>query len=610
MNTNGLKRLVKLRELNASQVWVNQDLYRLMYAEDLYITAYERIKSSPGNMTLDAEGKTIDGFSRTTIRNIIDEMRDESFTFTRSRRVQIPKPNGGKRPLSIPSARDKIVQEVMRMIFEAIYDGDNPTFKECSHGFRRGRDTHGCLKEVQKWSATAWFIEGDIKACFDEIPHDKLIAVLKKRITDPRFIDLVWKALKAGYLEFNTPKNSIAGTPQGSVVSPILANIFLHELDTFVEGIAEKETKGDFRRRNPVYTRYSKVIKRARRGLKVSQEEHDEARRNWRKIPSVMVCDPSFIRVRYVRYADDWLIGVDGPKSLAIDIRDRIQEHLRVNLGLTLSVEKTKIGNARSEPAFFLGTYIQVGRSINAEAKQSKINVIGKRQFQRRASLMGIIFRLPTQLVIQKLHANDFCDGMGNPTPKRAWSILEPRDVVTRFNHLLNGYNNYYSFVHNRQGLARLQFILQKSAILTLAQKFRVRQPEIYRRFGPKLEVITPGKDGNFDSVSLNLIKVWGASQRFSNGGSVKDIARTQLRLRSRTKLEGEVCCVCGNIGDVVMHHVRHVRKGASKGFAKILSAINRKQIPVCPKCHSDIHAGRYDGMRLADLAEPKIAAR
>lgn len=610
MNNNGLKRLVKLRELNANPAWVNQDLYRLLYAEDLYITAYERIKSSPGNMTLDAEGKTIDGFSITTIRNIIEEMRNESFTFTRSRRVQIPKPNGGKRPLSIPSARDKIVQEVMRMILETIYDGDNPTFKECSYGFRRGRDTHGCLKEVSKWDATAWFIEGDIKACFDEIPHDKLITVLKKRISDSRFIDLIWKALKAGYLEFNTPKNSIAGTPQGSVVSPILANIFLHELDTFVEGIVEKETKGKFRRRNPVYSRYQKVIQRVRRGLSVSQEEHEEARRNSKKIPSVMVNDPSFIRVHYVRYADDWLIGVDGPKSLAFDIKEQIRDYLRENLGLTLSVEKTKIGNAQKEPAFFLGTYVQIGRSIKVEAKQSKINVTGKRQFSRRASNMGVIFRLPTQLVIQKLHANDFCDGEGNPTPKRAWSIMETRDLVTRFNHLLNGYNNYYSFVHNRQGLARLQFILQKSAILTLAQKYRVRQPEIYRRFGPKLEVITPGKDGNFDSVALNLINVWNVGQRFAHGGNVKDIARTQLRLRSRTKLEGEVCCICGNKSDIVMHHVRHVRKGMSKGFAKVLSAINRKQIPVCPGCHTKIHTGRYDGLKLADLAEPKIAAR
>ncbi|MGM3216650.1 reverse transcriptase domain-containing protein [Pseudomonas sp. PhalM4] len=610
MNTNGLKRLVKLRELNANHAWVNQDLYRLMYAEDLYITAYERIKSSPGNMTLDAEGKTIDGFSLDTIRNIIKEMRDESFTFTRSRRVQIPKPNGGKRPLSIPSARDKIVQEVMRMIFEAIYDGDNPTFKECSHGFRRGRDTHGCLNQVFMWSATSWFIEGDIKACFDEIPHDKLIAVLKKRISDSRFLDLIWKALKAGYLEFNTPKNSISGTPQGSIVSPILANIFLHELDTFVEGIVERETKGTVKRLNPVYTRYQKVIQRVREGRNIPREVYEEAKRNRRKVPSVLVNDPRVIRVRYVRYADDWLIGIDGPKSLAIDIKEQVREYLRDNLGLTLSDEKTKIGNARTEPAFFLGTYIQIGRSINAEARQSKINITGKRQFRRRGSKMGIIFRLPTELLVRKLHANGFCDGEGNPTPKRAWSILEARDIVTRFNHLLNGYNNYYSFVHNRQGLARLQFILQKSAIMTFAQKYRTRQPDIYRRFGPKLEVVTPGKDGNFDSVALSLINVWNMGQRFSSGGNVKDIARTQLRLRSRTKLEGEVCCVCGKNEGIVMHHVRHVRKGASKGFAKVLSAINRKQIPVCPGCHLKIHNGQYDGMRLADLAEPKIAAR
>ena len=236
MGDNVLTRLEALRKVNCDPTWVNRDLYRLLYKPSLYILAYERIKSSPGNMTPGNDRQTLDGFSMRAIENVVSEMRKESFRFSRARRVMILKPNGGKRPLGISPPREKVVQEAIRIILESIYDSPyGSSLSDLSFGFRRGMGPHSALKHIDNnWSGTTWFVERDIKGCFDNIDHHRLVEILGKRIKDQRFLNLIWKALTAGYLEFRVPVNSIAGTPQGCIISPILANIYMHELDVFV----------------------------------------------------------------------------------------------------------------------------------------------------------------------------------------------------------------------------------------------------------------------------------------------------------------------------------------------------------------------------------------
>lgn len=331
MDCKGLNRLQKVKELNANPDWVNRDLYRLLYMEDLYIAAYEKIKSAPGNMTKGPDDSTLDGFSMTTIRNIIRKMRDQSFDFTRARRIKIPKANGKERPLGIPSPKDKVVQEVIRMILECIYDGDKPTFLDSSHGFRNGRGTHSCLQEVRGWHGVNWFVEGDIKGCFDNIDHHTLIHILTRRIKDQKFLDLIWKALRAGYMEGNTSNNSILGTPQGSIISPILANIYLHEFDVWVEKFIAKHQKlrkdgGARKKVNPEYTFFDKELKRIKAGKKrVSPERYAELIRGKISTSSTVHNDPNIIKVKYVRYADDWLVSIDGPRKFADQFKEEAE---------------------------------------------------------------------------------------------------------------------------------------------------------------------------------------------------------------------------------------------------------------------------------------------
>src|SRR6266566_1404745 len=247
MSQETLERLEHLRKRNSNRSWVNHDVYRLMYKEDLYIVAYERIKSKPGNMTPGTDEETLDGFSLETIREIINEMRTEQFQFKPVRQHFIPKPNGKMRKLGIPCVRDKIVQEVMHLILEAIYESPYaPYFQETSHGFGPQRSCHTALREVRThWTGVNWYLEGDRRACFDELDHQVLVHILRKKIQDERFLNLIRKLLKAGYMDLHgSKKESLIGSPQGGIISPILANVYLHELDEYIEEAKKTYEKG------------------------------------------------------------------------------------------------------------------------------------------------------------------------------------------------------------------------------------------------------------------------------------------------------------------------------------------------------------------------------
>ena len=609
--TKGLRRLQVVRKLNENPSWVNRDLYRLMYEEDLYIWAYENIKSSPGNMTAGADGETIDGFSMKQVRRIIASMKDQSFTFTRARRTYIPKANGKLRPLGIPSPKDKVVQEVLRIILASIYDNEKPTFLDCSHGFRAKRGTHTALKQVRSWHSVNWFVEGDIKGCFDNIDHGTLIQVLKKRITDQRFIDLIWKALKVGYLEGTSQVNSLAGTPQGSIVSPILANIYLHEFDLWMERFIAENTMGKSKRTNPAYTTIVKSrLRLLKKGLSKTSEEVADLDKRMRMTDSKMHDDPTFTRIKYIRYADDWLVAVDGSNDLAERLKAEATAFFRDTLKLELSAEKTHIRHARTERAKFLGTFITIGSGDGTGAHR-RIRTSSGLTFTRRVNVNHLTFMYaPKSELIKRLCERGFCDGDGKPKGKTGWIAQDDHVIVERFGQIMTGISNYYSFVDNPTALKHIQQMLHFSCAKTLCRKHQISLMKMFR--ARRLTLVTPkrwdenGKPTAF--VSLPLKRNWTKNRTAflinTDGG---DVVGMGIEKRTRSKLE-RPCAICGNPDGVEMHHLRHIRKSKVFGFAAVMSALNRKQVPVCKECHDKIHAGKYDGIKLSDFALPKLA--
>src|SRR5580658_3530422 len=333
------------------------ELYRQMFNKSLYLLAYGNIYSNQGAMTPGPGDETADGMSEAKVSAIIELMRAERYRFAPVRRVYIPKKNGKLRPLGLPSWSDKLAGEVVRLLLEAYYE---PQFSGRSHGFRKGRGCHTALREIRNtWIGTTWFIEGDISDCFGTLDHEIMAGILAEKIHDQRFLRLIRHMLKAGYLEEWEYCDTLSGVPQGGVVSPVLSNIYLNKLDEFVErDLIPRYTRGASRARNPEYMRI-----RARRDSARRRGDRAAARdltRQMRTLPSIDPMDPGYRRLRYIRYADDHILGYIGPKAEAEQIRAELTRFLRETLGLELNAAKTLITHARSQPARFLGYHIVV----------------------------------------------------------------------------------------------------------------------------------------------------------------------------------------------------------------------------------------------------------
>lgn len=301
-----LKKLEGFQKRNSTNPqFINKDLYRLLYDEDIYIIAYNAIKSNHGAETKGADGTSLNGFCMEWVYEIISDLRNESYRPLPNKTQLIPKKNGKMRKLGFPNGKDKLLQEAVRIILECIYE---PTFSDYSHGFRPSRSTQTAMGQIENWHGTSWFVEGDISACFDEIDHRILESILRERIEDERFIRLINKMLRAGYFDMQHEFHQTDfGTPQGSTCSPILANIYLDKLDRFMTEIAERECIGKSRRKSSAYTRIQYRIQKLR-NAEYSAENAEQIRKLVRirkSQPSVDMFDPKFRRVRYVRYADD-----------------------------------------------------------------------------------------------------------------------------------------------------------------------------------------------------------------------------------------------------------------------------------------------------------------
>jgi len=369
--------LINLTKHSKDTNYKYERLYRILFNGNMYLIAYQKIYANVGNMTKGTDNKTIDGMSLERIEKIINSLKDESYQPKPSRRTYIPKKNGKKRPLGIPSFEDKLLQQVIKMILEAIYEG---YFEDCSHGFRPNKSCHTALTEIQTtFTGCKWFIEGDIKGFFDNINHNVLINILKERINDERFIRLIRKFLNAGYVEDWTFHKTYSGTPQGGIISPILANIYLDKLDKYMKEYAENFKKGKKRKRTAEYRQNEVMLKKARDILNKAdtEEKRNIAVKTIRQlekerfdIPHSEPMDTDYKRLVYVRYADDWICGVIGSKEDCRKIKEDIKNFLSEKLHLELSDEKTLITNAKDK-ARFLGYDIRIRQS--KLAKRDKI---------------------------------------------------------------------------------------------------------------------------------------------------------------------------------------------------------------------------------------------
>lgn len=355
-----------------------QRLYRNLFNEEFFLIAYGKLAPNSGNLTEGISKETIDGFKLEKITKLIEDLKNERYQPKPVKRIYIPKKNGKQRPLGIPTFEDKLVQEVVRMLLEAIYEGK---FSNQSHGFRPNRSCHTALKQIQhNFIGSKWFIEGDICSFFDTIDHHIMIQVLRKQIDDERFIRLIWKFLRAGYLEEWKFHKTYSGMPQGGIISHILSNIYLNELDSYMNKYRSEFNSGKRRKRNPEYEHLKAKMDYLQQKINKlemnSNQRHElilqfKALKKQRStLPSVNFFDPEFKRLSYTRYADDFIIGVIGSKEEALAIKYDIETFLRKELHIELSADKTLITHS-SNTAKFLGYHLTVSRDTSVKKNKN-----------------------------------------------------------------------------------------------------------------------------------------------------------------------------------------------------------------------------------------------
>ncbi len=566
-------------------------LYRQLFNRELYLVAYGRIYPNKGAMTPGATKETVDGMSLDKIGAITDALRSERYRWTPVKRVYIPKKNGKKRPLGLPTWSDKLVAEVVRLLLEAYYDVQ---FSDRSHGFRPRRGCHTALDEVVRtWKGTHWFIEGDVSDCFGSLDHDIMLSILGEKIHDGRFLRLISHMLRAGYLEDWRWNATLSGAPQGGVASPILSNIYLDRLDQFVvQQLLPTHNRGRLRRPNPAYQRVEYEIAKARRH---GDREATRALRRYRRtLPSQDPDDPNYRRLRYVRYADDWLLGFAGPKREAEEIKSRIGRFLREELKLELSEAKTLITHASTKAARFLGY------DIRAQHADDKLDRRGQR------AVNGVIGLFIPKTVIGQRCALYMSRGQ----PALRGKLLHDDDftIVAKYQAEYRGLVQYYLLAQDVFRMGKLQWVMETSMLKTLAGKHRSSVTKMAQKYkarvgtstGPRrcFQVVVERNGGRKPLIA----RFGGIPLRRQRKAVLIDLSPVMASTRRNElihRLTAGRCEICGAEENIEVHHIRKLadlnRPGRPErpAWVHLMAKRRRKTLVVCRTCHENIHSGR-----------------
>ncbi len=564
-------------------------IYRLLFNPELYLKAYGKIYRNTGSMTTGSADETVDGMSMRKIEKIIEAVRNEKYQWKLARRTYIPKKNGKVRPLGMLTWSDKLLQEAVRLLLEAYYE---ERFSNHSHGFRPNRGCHTALREIYgTWTGVSWFIEGDISQCFDRLDHTILVEILEETIQDGRFIQLIKDILQVGYLEDWQFHKTYSGTPQGGIISPILSNIYLDKLDKFVETILiPTYTRGKERGENPEYRKVRHEVERIRK--KGTATELEAARKRMMQLPSMDTRDPNFRRLKYIRYADDFLLGFTGPKEEAEEIKEKLTLFLREELKLELSQSKTLITHARSEKAQFLGYEVHILQDNS------------HRGVDHRRSLNGKVgLRLPEDVVKDKCRR--YMEN-GRPIHRKELTENSAFTILRTYQAEYQGLVEYYRLAYNLGNFTQLYWVMDTSLTKTLAHKLKVSVSKVYRKYETTWEI--NGKKYKGLQVTIEregkkpLVAKWGGiSLTWDPKASLKD--QTQTIWSGRTELEerllADICENCGSNENIGVHHIRTLKDlerftGREKpDWVKVMAARRRKTMVLCRTCHTDVHAGR-----------------
>jgi group II intron reverse transcriptase/maturase len=577
------KRFDRLWELATDPRWLTQ--------------AWEEIRSNKGSMTAGIDSTIATDIDPERIQRLSERMRTNRYRPKPVRRVYIAKSNGKMRPLGILTLEDRIVQQALRMLMEPILEAD---FYTCSHGFRRNRSTHTALRDVARmFPRTTWTIEGDIVGCFDNIPHGRLMKAVERRIADEKVLRTIRAFLAAGYLEQWQYHRTYSGTPQGGVLSPLLCNIFLHQLDEYLmNDLRANETQGkrvSNARRNPEYRKIENKITRLRHKLKQTIgtargtviQELTELERQQRDMPYYAKGARHPSKVGYARYADDFVIMVQGTKSEAQAIKDEIGKKLH-EMGLALSEEKTKLTHWRYRVNF-------LGYQLHGKLKKNGIGIrpilsIPREKGQRIKETLRTI---------------------------SGYHQIPEADAIVQMSAMFRGWCNYYRYANAPQATFsdlssytwwRYAHYVARKHRLSIAQMVRQerqagRLAEVTKngRTRKTFRILVEGKPLTLDLFPPRTGQIRALASTGQWAVDLKPVIpmnwQSGRSLATRRAALERAKGTCQRCGENPVAHVHHTVPLRGKTFrARVMSdnAQRYTALALCTECHLEVHGGSY----------------
>lgn len=692
-------------------------LHKLIRSENLLFQAASNVLTKKGATTKGINLDTSDKLNLRKIKRISNKLTFNSFKFNPIRRLFIDKtksnPNLDKeiqklyiknlltkqkikelkaRPLGILTFSDKIVAEAIRIVLNAIYE---PEFQKTNlnFGFRPKQGVQEAIKQHTRYAKSHnYMLEADISGAFDNVDHDILINILRKKIADEKLLNLIKKGLKCGIFFANKLEESKIGTTQGSGLSPLLYNIYFHEFDKFisteftqhVENINKAEGRIPFAK-NPQYVRITKMKAKFNRQTAITNlndsfnkygknsPQYSQALSNWltintnyknldkkqKSLQSINAKRKS-IRFTYTRYADDWILSSNCSETQMIEFKEILSKWILTNLKLDLNQQKSLITNLVKpknslypyQKAKFLGFTMCYYTDKNKHIKKYGINKrtrtdpvirtkVKLEPYEKKLVLpntkvishVNLIISPDKDRVIKRLIDHRFIRQRKTQyfgTRKAEWSVLEPQLIIDKYNEIIRGYINYYCInITYPSELNFYHYLFKYSCLHTLANKYNTTIRGIMKKFGKDINIkyltITKRKSKGItiteEIEKISHLLTWKDCQQIMRNAiqnyklkttntifekRLEDIFCPKINWRTKYKLT-KYCCICGSTQDIQYHHVRHIKIGKVTGFLQVMKQLNRKQIPVCPSCHRNIHSGKYNSLKLEELFDERL---
>lgn len=506
--------------------------YEDIYNIDNLRAGYKRLK---GNVAPGIDGRTKADMTDEALEKLSKELGRQAYAPKPAKRIMIPNPDGGSRPLSIASTVDKVVQSTLKGLVEPHFES---LFRDSSHGFRPGRSCHKALRDLRySWTAPTRLVQIDTKKDFDKIHHDLLIKEMKSVPRSKALQDLMRKLLNAGYIDVYNPTDrtryDTEGVPRGSIISPLRANISPHKLDCYVEDILipkynvgnMRPASAEYRRLNihskdkaffKYYTELGEAIRNIKNLEWVNREQQKKyilVRKKYffenlfffrnpkgplgRKTLPEMAEKEGLKTLKYLRYADNIISGVIGTKQDALDIIKAVQNFPQEELELDINEQKSEILHAKSGMAKYLGALvIYYGtRSVKISSTDEVSDANRVRLRRSRPQPIAPIKDSITE-ALELGYAGKNAKGLARATSNPRLASLGDKHIVTHFSSVIRGIVNYYSFVSKRSSLWKVVSIHKKSRALTLARKHGLRSAKAaLLKFGPNPRITEKGKE-------------------------------------------------------------------------------------------------------------------